>query len=41
MAQPDGPRILRVSSGDDEVAELVDRDRDDRVDVLYVVQPVW
>jgi hypothetical protein len=41
VAQPEGPRILRVSSGDYEVAELVDTDRDDRVDVLYVVQPVW
>ncbi|HEX6040142.1 hypothetical protein [Longimicrobium sp.] len=41
VAQPDGPRLLRVSSGGYEVAELVDTDRDDRVDVLYVVQPVW
>lgn len=41
VARPDGPRILRVHSGDYEVAEFVDRDRDDRVDVLYVVQPVW
>jgi hypothetical protein len=41
VAQPEGPRILRVHSGDYEVAELVDTDRDDRADVLYVVQPVW
>lgn len=41
VARPEGPRLLRVSSGDYEVAELVDTDRDDRVDVLYVVQPVW
>ena len=39
VAQPDGPRILRVRSGEYEVAEFVDRDRDDRVEVLYVVQP--
>jgi hypothetical protein len=41
VAQPEGPRILRVHSGDYEVAEFVDTDRDDRADVLYVVQPVW
>ena len=39
VAQPDGPRILRVRSGEHDVAEFVDRDRDDRVEVLYVVQP--
>lgn len=37
----DGPRILRVRSGDTEVAELVDQDRDQRVEVLYVIQPRW
>jgi hypothetical protein len=41
VAQPEGPRILRVHAGDHEVAEIVDTDRDDRADVLYVVQPVW
>lgn len=41
VAEPDGPRILRIRSGDDEVAELLDRDRDDRVEFLYVVQPRW
>jgi hypothetical protein len=41
VAQPEGPRILRVHSGDYEVAELVDSDYDDRADVIYVVQPVW
>lgn len=41
VAQPEGPRLLRVRSGEYEVAEFVDDDRDDRVDVLYVVQPVW
>jgi hypothetical protein len=41
VADPAGPRILRVRSGDYDVAELYDRDRNDRVEVLYVVQPVW
>ncbi|HYR11482.1 MAG TPA: hypothetical protein VEQ60_27110 [Longimicrobium sp.] len=41
VAEPEGPRILRVRSGDYEVAEFYDRDRNDRVEVLYVVQPVW
>lgn len=41
VAEPDGPRILRVRSGDRDVAELFDRNRDDRVEVLYVVQPRW
>ena len=41
VAQPEGPRLLRVRSGDYEVAEFYDADRNDRVDVLYVVQPVW
>lgn len=34
------PRILRIHAGDAAVAELVDLDRDDRVEVLYVVQPL-
>lgn len=37
----DAPFVLRVSAGDVAVAELVDDDRDDEVDVLYVVQPRW
>lgn len=41
VAEPEGPRILRVRSGDYEVAEFYDRDRNDRVEVLYVVQPIW
>jgi hypothetical protein len=41
VAEPEGPRILRVRSGDYEVAEFYDADRNDRVEVLYVVQPVW
>lgn len=41
VAQPEGPRLLRVRSGEYEVAEFVDTNRDDRVDVLYVSQPVY
>lgn len=41
VADPAGPYILRVRSGDNDVAEFYDRDRDNRVEVLYVVQPVW
>jgi hypothetical protein len=41
VAEPEGPRILRVRSGDNEVAEFYDRDRNDRVEVLFVVQPIW
>jgi hypothetical protein len=40
IAEPDAPRILYVSSGDVVVAEFVDLNRDDRVDVLYVLQPL-
>lgn len=41
LAEPEGPRILRVNSGPYEVAEFYDADRDGRAEVLYVVQPVW
>ena len=41
VADPSGPYILRVNSGPYEVAEFYDSDRDNDVDVLYVVQPVW
>ncbi|HEX2079436.1 MAG TPA: hypothetical protein VHG08_17045 [Longimicrobium sp.] len=41
LAEPEGPRILRVNSGPYEVAELYDADRDGRAEILYVVQPVW
>jgi len=37
----DAPWVLKVSAGNVAVAELVDTDRDDEVDVLYVVQPRW
>ena len=37
----DAPFVLRVTAGDVAVAELVDDDRDNDVDVLYVVQPRW
>lgn len=39
VADPQGPQLLRVRSGDMEVAEFVDLDRDDRFELLYVVQP--
>ncbi|HEX6589145.1 MAG TPA: hypothetical protein VF039_08985 [Longimicrobiales bacterium] len=37
----DAPYVLRVTAGDIAIAELVDDDRDDEVDVLYVAQPRW
>ena len=36
IGQGDGPRVLRVRAGDLHIAELVDANRDDRVDVLLV-----
>jgi hypothetical protein len=36
IAEPAAPRILRIYAGDAVVAEMVDLDRNDRVDVLYV-----
>ena len=39
--EPEAPWVLRVNAGDVVVAELVDRDRDDDVDVLFVSQPRW
>jgi hypothetical protein len=39
VAQPQSPRLLRVYSGGYPVAEFVDRDYDNRPEVLYVVQP--
>ena len=41
VAEPASPRILRVYSGDGQVAEFIDLDRDDRVEMLYVAQPVY
>lgn len=34
--EPDGPRLLRLRSGDRDIAELADLDRDDELDVLIV-----
>lgn len=34
LGQRDGPRVLRVQAGDVPVAELVDSDRDDEIDVI-------
>ena len=39
--EPDSPYVLRIQAGDFAVAELVDNDRDDDVDVLFVSQPRW
>ena len=39
--EADSPFVLRVQAGDIAVAELVDSDRDDDVDVLFVSQPRW
>jgi len=41
VAEPASPQLLLVYSGDEPVAELVDLDRDDRVDVLYVTHYGW
>jgi hypothetical protein len=38
VAEPNAPRLLRVQSGGNEVAEFVDLNGDNRVDVLYVSQ---
>ena len=40
-ADDGAPRILRLQSGDVQVAEFVDTDRDDRADLLFIVTPVW
>jgi hypothetical protein len=40
LTPQNGPRILQVQSGGYPVAELVDVNRDDRVEVLYVIQPL-
>ena len=41
VAEPDAPRLLLIDAGNEPVAELVDLDRDDRVDVLYVTHYGW
>lgn len=40
VMEPTAPRILRVYAGDFAVAEMIDLNRDNRVDVLYVIQPL-
>jgi hypothetical protein len=40
VSEPNAPQILYVRSGDVVVAEFVDLNRNDRVDVLYVIQPL-
>lgn len=39
--EPEAPWILRVNAGDIAVAEFVDTNRDNDVDVLFVTQPRW
>lgn len=39
-AEPGAPRILTVQSGEVVLAELLDQDRDRRVEVLYITQPL-
>jgi hypothetical protein len=41
VAEPSGPALLRVRSGDYEVAEFYDYDRNDRPESLYVVVPLF
>jgi len=41
MGEPTGSRILRLSSGLLPVAEIVDRNRDDRADVMVVALRDW
>ena len=36
VSEPQSPQILRLHSGDEPVAEMIDVDRDGRVDLLYV-----
>jgi hypothetical protein len=40
VAEPEAPQILYVYSGDVVIAEMVDVNRDNRADVLYVLQPL-
>jgi hypothetical protein len=39
--EPNGPRMLRVTSGAIPIAEIYDADRDDRADVLVVALRPW
>jgi hypothetical protein len=41
LDDPSGPRVLLVSSGSQPVAEIVDRNRDDRAEVLLVTRKNW
>jgi hypothetical protein len=41
LDDPAGPRVLLVTSGAVPVAEIVDRDRDDRAEVLLVTRKDW
>lgn len=41
ISEPTGPRVLRITSGDYPVAEIVDTNRDDRADALVVALRAW
>jgi hypothetical protein len=41
LDDPGGPRVLLVTAGAVPVAEIVDRDRDDRAEVLLVTRKDW
>jgi hypothetical protein len=41
LDDPSGPRVLLVNSGSQPVAEIVDRNRDDRAEVLLVTRRDW
>lgn len=41
LSEPDAPLILQVNAGGAPIAEFVDLDRDDEVDVLFIVTPLW
>jgi hypothetical protein len=41
LDDPSGPRVLLVNSGNAPIAEIVDRNRDDRPEVLLVTRRDW
>lgn len=41
LGEPSGPRVLLVSAGDQPVAEVVDVNRDNRVETLFVALRPW
>ncbi|MGH7445574.1 MAG: hypothetical protein ACREKM_11880, partial [Longimicrobiales bacterium] len=41
LQEPNAPRILQINAGRAPIAEMVDVDRDDRVDTLFIITPLW